>query len=322
MIVLSFFLVTIFSEMRSQTFVTIEGRAQGTTYAIKYVQTGNSIDQREIDSIFNEIDGSLSLYHPNSLISQFNQTGRVLMDEHMKRVVKASMGVYRESGGAFDITSASISALWGFGPGGQKKVPSKREIRKALSFIGSDKIQIRGDSLIALKPGIKIDCNGIAQGYSVDVIASYLSSKGIGQLLVELGGEIYVKGDHPETVDWKIGVESVEAVAGEWRPVDRIIKLRNKAITTSGNYRNYFVQGSRTYAHVIDPAKGKPVDNGVITVTVIAANAMEADAWDNALFVMGAERAAKFLKERKDLEVYIIFKGPDKLIRELIINGD
>jgi thiamine biosynthesis lipoprotein len=320
MIVLSFFLASFFSGVCSQAFVTIEGMAQGTTYSIKYVQSGTSIEKKEIDSIFDMIDGSLSLYRPNSLISQFNRTGRVLMDQHMKRVVEASMGVYRESGGAFDITSASISALWGFGPSGQKKVPSKREIRRGLSLTGSDKLQIRGDSLIALKPGIKIDCNGIAQGYSVDMIASYLSSKGIGQMLVELGGEIYVKGDHPETGDWKIGVESIEAVAGEWRPVDRIIKLRNKAITTSGNYRNYFVKGSKSYTHVIDPAIGKPVDNGVITVTVIAATAMVADAWDNALFVMGADRAAKFLNARKDLQVYIIYKGQDHLIREMPIN--
>ena len=321
MIGLFFFLASFLSEPCSQAFVTIEGRAQGTTYSIKYVQSGISIDKKEIDSIFSLIDGSLSLYRPNSLISQFNQTGRVLMDEHMKRVVEASMGVYRESGGVFDITSASISVLWGFGPVGLKKVPSKREIRKALSVTGSDKLQIRGDSLIALKPGVKIDCNGIAQGYSVDVIGSFLSSKGIGQMLVELGGEVYVKGDHPETGDWKIGVESVEAVAGEWRPVDRIIKLRNKAITTSGNYRNYFVEGSKSYTHVIDPAKGKPVDNGVITVTVIAATAMAADAWDNALFVMGADRAAKFLNARKDLEVYIIYKGPDATIHELSVNS-
>jgi thiamine biosynthesis lipoprotein len=244
------------------------------------------------------------------------------MDEHMRRVVEASLWVYRESGGAFDITCASISAVWGFGPGGRKKVPSKREIRKALSFTGSDRIQIKGDSLIALKPGVMIDCNGIAQGYTVDVITSFLSSKGIGQMLVELGGEIYVKGDHPETGDWKIGVESVETVAGEWRPVDRIIKLRNKAITTSGNYRNYFVKGSSVYAHVIDPAKGKPVNNGVIAVTVIAATAMEADAWDNAFFVMGTDRAAKILKDHKDLEVYIIYKGSDANIRELIINSN
>jgi thiamine biosynthesis lipoprotein len=139
-------------------------------------------------------------------------------------------------------------------------------------------------------------------------------------MLVELGGEIYVKGDHPETGDWKIGVESAEAVAGEWRPVERIIRIRNKAITTSGNYRNYFVEGSRSYSHVIDPAKGKPVDNGVIAVTVIAATALQADAWDNALFVMGAHQAAKFLKDRKDLEVYIIYNGPGAMIQELIIN--
>jgi thiamine biosynthesis lipoprotein len=321
MVVLSFFLVSFFWEMRSQTLVTIEGKAQGTTYSIKYLPTGASIDKEEIDSVFNVIDGSLSLYYSSSLISQFNQTGRVLMDEHMKRVVRASLAVYRESGGAFDITSASISALWGFGPGGQKKVPKKREIRKALSLTGSDKLLIRGDSLIAVKPGIKIDCNGIAQGYTVDVIASFLSSKGIGQMLVELGGEIYVKGDHPETGDWKIGVESVEAVAGEWRPVNRIIKIRNKAITTSGNYRNYFIEGSRSYTHVIDPAKGKPVDNGVVTVTVLASTAMEADAWDNAFFVMGTGRAAEFLKNRKDLEAYIIYTGPNAKIREIIINS-
>ncbi len=301
--------------------VNIQGEAQGTTYSIKYVHNGITVNKREIDSIFTVIDHSLSLYDPKSLINEFNNTGKVLMDQHLKKVVQTSISVYHQSGSAFDITSASLSRAWGFGPGGQGSMPSRRQIRKALGLTGSNKIEIRGDSLIAMKKGVQIDCNGIAQGYSVDLIAAFLASRGIGQLLVELGGEVYARGDHPETGTWKVGVESVEPVAGSWRPVDTIILLSNKAVTTSGNYRKYFSRGTKTYSHVIDPEKGRPVDNGIIAVTVIAADAITADAWDNAFFVMGVDAASKYLQQRKDLNALIIYRDNHGEIHKYQVAG-
>jgi thiamine biosynthesis lipoprotein len=311
-----------FLVLQEPGLITIRGEAQGTTYTIRFVPGKRSVEKKEVDSIFKVIDRSLSLYDPQSLINEFNRTGRILMDQHMKRVVETSIHVYHESGGAFDISSGLLSRTWGFGPGGKGQVPSKRDIRRALELTGTDKIEIRGDSLFALKKGVQIDCNGIAQGYSVDLITRFLSSRGLEHMLVEVGGEISVKGDHPETSDWKIGIESVEPVAGDWRPVDTVIMMKNKAVTTSGDYRKYFSRGNMSYSHVIDPKKGRPVKNGVISVTIIAGDAITADAWDNAFFVMGVDAVARYLQQRKDLSVFMIYRDKEGEIRQFVKSAE
>lgn len=221
-------------------FQILTGKAQGTTYTIKYVADRESITLGSLDSIYQEIDRSLSLYHPSSLINTFNKQGWVVMDEHMKKVVKASLECYRASKGAFDITAGSISQLWGFGKKSTHRIPTPEEIKKVLAITGSHLLTIKGDTLKASRSGVRIDCNGIAQGYTVDVISNFLIARGITQFIVELGGEIYTKGKHPETGTWKVGIEEVESIAGNWYPVQRIIDIKDQAITTSGISRNAF----------------------------------------------------------------------------------
>lgn len=289
-------------------FQLITGEAQGTTYSIKYVADHEVVSKREIDSIFKQIDHSLSLYQPSSLINTFNARGRVLMDEHMKRVILASIQCYRESGGAFDITSATLSSLWGFGVNNKHTVPSLAARKEALSFTGSHLLKLKGDSLIAAKMGVKIDCNGIAQGYTVDVIRMFLISKGVSSFMVEVGGEIYVQGAHPETGSWKIGVESAEPIAGNWYPVQKTIELKDRAISTSGISRKMFEKNGRRYSHIIDPRKGRPIHNNILAVTVIASDCITADAWDNALMVMGLDKVRSFSKQHADLEIYLLYQ--------------
>jgi thiamine biosynthesis lipoprotein len=243
------------------------------------------------------------------------------MDEHMRNVVNDSLLCYKESGGCFDITTGALTELWGFGLNRHQDIPSSDEIKKRLAITGSKYLVVRKDSLIALKKGIRIDCNGIAQGYTVDVIAEFMSGKGVGQFMVELGGEIRVKGEHPEKGLWRIGVESPDILAGDWHPVQQVIGLSNVSITTSGNYRKFFNAGGKMYSHVIDPLKGKPVDNGIIAVTVIATDAIKADAWDNALYVMGMEKAMQYLEKRKDLEAYIIYRSREGVVKDTVTAG-
>jgi thiamine biosynthesis lipoprotein len=302
-------------------FQVITGTAQGTTYTIKYVGELGSITKIEIDSIFSVIDQSLSLYLPGSLINQFNSRGVVKMDVHMKAVVLEAMKIAKESDGAFDITVGALSDLWGFGPVPHQQVPRKREIKKRLHVTGSRYISVRDDLLVALEKGVKIDCNGIAQGYSVDVVAAFLQARGIDRMMVELGGEIRVSGKHPDKDYWTIGIESPGAIAGDWYPVEKMIRLNDAAVTTSGDYRKFFTAGGKTFGHVIDPRQGRPVNNGIISVTVIAGDAITADAWDNAFFVMGIENSLEAIRNKPGIEAYMIYKNKEGAIRDTATTG-
>lgn len=302
-------------------FQVITGTAQGTTYTIKYVGELGSITKIEIDSIFSVLDQSLSLYLPGSLINQFNSRGVVKMDVHMKAVVLEAMKIAKESDGAFDITVGALSDLWGFGPVPHQQVPRKREIKKRLRVTGSRYISVRDDLLVALEKGVKIDCNGIAQGYSVDVVAAFLQARGIDRMMVELGGEIRVSGKHPDKDYWTIGIESPGAIAGDWYPVEKMIRLNDAAVTTSGDYRKFFTAGGKTFGHVIDPRQGRPVNNGIISVTVIAGDAITADAWDNAFFVMGIENSLEAIRNKPGIEAYMIYKNKEGAIRDTATTG-
>jgi FAD:protein FMN transferase len=302
-------------------FQIISGAAQGTSYTVKYVGSRELVSKSQLDSIFRVIDLSLSLYEPASLINAFNRDGQVKMDEHLYKVVSQALVCYQESEGKFDITTGGLSELWGFGIRPHQVIPSPEQVEKQVFVTGSNYLQIRGDSLVALKKGVKIDCNGIAQGYTVDLVEAFMKTKGIDQLMVELGGEISVYGEHPEHGIWRIGVESPDVLAGNWHPVRQVIGLQNASVTTSGNYRRFFNSGGRSYSHVIDPQKGVPVDNGVIAVTVVAENAMVADAWDNALYVMGVDKAMQYLQTRNDLQAYMIYRDKDGVVKDSATSG-
>jgi thiamine biosynthesis lipoprotein len=231
------------------------------------------------------------------------------------------MKIAKESDGAFDITVGALSDLWGFGPVPHQQVPRKREIKKRLHVTGSRYISVRDDMLVALEKGVKIDCNGIAQGYSVDVVAAFLQARGIDRMMVELGGEIRVSGKHPDKDYWTIGIESPGAIAGDWYPVEKMIRLNDAAVTTSGDYRKFFTAGGKTFGHVIDPRQGRPVNNGIISVTVIAGDAITADAWDNAFFVMGIENSLEAIRNKPGIEAYMIYKNKEGAIRDTATTG-
>lgn len=297
-------------------FHILTGKAQGTTYTIKYVAERERICSSSLDSIYQEVDKSLSLYLPSSRINTFNKQGWVVMDDHMKKVIKASLECYRSSYGAFDITAGSIFRLWGFGDKASYRIPTPEEIKKVLAITGSHLLTIKGDTLKAIRSGVKIDCNGIAQGYTVDVISNFLIARGITQFMVELGGEIFTNGMHPETETWKVGIEGAESIAGNWYPVQRIIDIKDQAITTSGISRNAFSKKGQLYSHIIDPKKGRPINNNILSVTVMAKDALTADAWDNALLVMGLGKIKASLKEHPELGVYVIYRDEQGRIQE------
>lgn len=306
---------------RKQQFFSqfqISGFAQGTSYTISYYAQETKISSKSIDQKFLELDSSLSIYKPYSLINQFNnsETG-IEMDEHLYKVVQRSLQIWKESDGVFDISILPIVEAWGFGAKRHSNQPSDEEIKKAVSCSGSDKLHIRGKQLIKDTPCLKIDVNGIAQGYSVDVIADYIESQGVQNYLIEIGGEIRVKGrKQPGNQIMRIGIEQPSNEKDEDAIIQNIIEMKGGAITTSGNYRKYVQNGSKKLSHLMDPKSGRPINNELISVTVRTRNAMSADGYDNVLIGMGIENAFAFLKKHKGLEAYFIYKDEKSSIKD------
>ena len=295
--------------MSSEKIYYLFGQTQGTTYSIKYIYSDSIVSKNEIEEQLNFIDQSLSLYNNQSLISSFNKSKRgVICDTHLKNVVSASLDIYDKSKHRFDITCKPLSEIWGFNNISKILHPSSQLINQTLSIIGSHNIYFRGDSLIKKNPFIKIDCDGIAQGYSVDILSNFIQNKGISNFIVEIGGEVRSAGTNFENKPWTVGIENPDASIDDIFLLNNIVEISNKAITTSGSYRKYKKIGNQYFSHIIDPVKGRPVNNGIIAVTVIAEDAMTADGWDNAFMVLGIKDSFKLLESLSDMGVNFIYR--------------
>ncbi|TYR31286.1 FAD:protein FMN transferase [Sphingobacterium phlebotomi] len=283
----------------------IDGQAQGTSYRIQYYAPNSIVSKIEIDSVLNVIDQSMSLYDNQSLISAFNKEDKsVELDDHMANVVRRSFDLNRMSNGAFDITVMPLVGIWGFGPNRILTLPQPQTIDSILQFVGMDKLVLDGNTLIKKDRRVQVDLNGIAQGYSVDVISQFLDSRGIESYLVELGGEIKVKGYKDVNVPFEIAIESPQNA----KYSNVVLQLTDKAVTTSGNYRRAFDLEGRRIHHHINPHDGYPIQNNVASVTVIAPTAMDADGYDNVFMAMTPEDGVNLANKLEDIEIYIIYK--------------
>lgn len=291
---------------------TITGRAQGTTYTIKYVNHDSIPLQLSIDSLLLDIDNSLSLYKSSSLISQFNMSNTgVQHDTHLLNVVTSAIAISTSTMNCFDITSKPISALWGFGSSSKKQPPHFTELISTLKLVGSDHLFFRNDSLLKNNPKTMIDCDGIAQGYSVDQLSSLLKKNGINNFVVELGGEIYASGNNLKGDKWIIGIEDPSSFLGDDHLLSINVSLSGKAITTSGSLKKFRKLGTRYFSHIMDPRTGFPVNNGIISVTVISNDAMSADAYDNAFTVMGLNDSFSHFRSNDSIGIHIVYSKPD-----------
>ncbi|MBZ4035391.1 FAD:protein FMN transferase [Flavobacterium sp. 17A] len=290
---------------------TITGKAQGTTYNIVYYGKDSVVTKGMIDQKLMQLDSSLSLYKSYSKINQFNNSEKgTILDDHLLTVVKKSLIINKDTNGLFDITVYPLVEAWGFGKTKNKNVPNDSIIHSAQKCVGNDLIELKGNYLSKKNPCVKIDLDGIAQGYSVDILADLLDKNDINDYVVELGGEIRVKGDKkPSGEKMKIGIESPSEDEFETQPFNEIIKLNKGAITTSGSYRKFYESNGHKITHIINPKTGYPQDNELISVTVYAEDAITADAYDNALMLMGLEKALDFVEKRKNLAAYFIYKS-------------
>lgn len=304
------------SHSHNNSLHIIEGNAQGTTYLIKYLHPDSIVSKSDIDSCFRSIDSSLSLYKDYSTISTFNKSIHgIKYTSHFYNVVSKAIDFYFSTAGSFDITCKPLSSLWGFG-NNNNIPPSPIDILKTLKYVGSNRIFFSNDSLIKKIQGIQLDCDGIAQGYSVDVLYSFLFNKGLSNFMIEIGGEVRSLGYNSKKEPWAIGIETYSNLVSDDFFVDKIVLISNKAITTSGNYRKFKKLGNKYFSHIIDPLVGKPVNNGIISVSVIADDAITADALDNAFMVMGIKESFKYVDTCKNIGFFITYKNNDGIISD------
>lgn len=306
-----------FSLLRPETHVAelhMSGRTMGTTYSVKYRPTQNTpalkVMQGEVDALLAEINHTMSTYDPESELSRFNgmrTTDWVSASASLLAVVKAALEIGAQSNGAFDITLGPLVNLWGFGPEFHPdRIPLESDIAAARNRRGLDKVTLRETQSAIRKhrPDVFLDLSGIAKGYAVDRVAELMSAHGIEHYLVEIGGEVRVRGLKDQDTPWRIAIE--KPLSGE-RSVHTMLGLSDIALATSGNYRNFFETAGRRYSHTIDPITGWPVDNHLVSVTVLADTSMRADAWATAFQVLGPERGMA-IAERLGLPVLFVIE--------------
>lgn len=296
----------------------LEGKAQGTTYRVLYYANDSLVTIKMMDDLLDGIDSSLSLYKPYSLINHFNnEPGGLTMDSHFEKVLNASLETWRETNGLFDITVKPLVQAWGFGVKKGMPIPTQDSLNRLLECTGSDKLIVTGNRLSKKIPCLQIDMNGIAQGYSVDCMADMLEQAGILNFLVELGGEIRIKGRKQPSGDmFQVGIESPETNEWDQHIFQSQVKVPDGAITTSGSYRNFYESEGMLVSHIIHPKTGYPVKNDLISVTVWARDALTADAYDNALMLMGLKGALEFIEVKKDMAAYFIYRDAHGGIRD------
>jgi FAD:protein FMN transferase len=240
----------------------------------------------------------------------FAQGTNVVTDKYFETCFNKSVEVSKNTDGAFDATVMPLVNAWGFGPKRKTRVDST-VIDSLLKFIGYKLIELKDNKVIKKDVRVQLDFNAIAQGYSTDLISEFLASKGISKYLVEIGGEVYAKHKKLNGDYWKVGIEKPEENIATTNPLKAIVRLKNKALSTSGNYRKFYVENGIKYSHEINPKTGYPAHNTLLSASVFAKNCITADAYATAFMVMGLEKTIKFLTKNPNIEVYLIYSNTD-----------
>ena len=286
-----------------------EGFVFGTSYHIKYSHAGDlSVGIRQT---LQDVDLSLSTFNDSSVISAINSNRSNNLDGRLLEIVSASQTISAKTHGAFDITVAPLVNAWGFGFKNAENLDSA-QIDSILSFVGMEKIHIEGHTLKKDDVRTMLDCNAIAKGYGVDAVGRYLESEGVSNYMVEIGGEVRVRGLNDKNGLWRIGInEPVDDSLSVEKDLENIIEVKDISMATSGNYRNFYIKDNKKYAHTINPKTGYPIQHNILSSTVLAADCMTADAYATAFMVCGLDSARSILSRTPSLKGYFIYSKPD-----------
>lgn len=298
---------TLFILNRSQ-FREAEGRIFGTTYHIKYASTHDL--RADIEATLLDVDAALSMFNDTSTLSRFNRGEDATSDPLFDEVVELSLRVSAETEGAFDITVAPLVNAWGFGFKNKDNVTPGQidSLRKHVGYRLLSFDRKLSPAVTRKDPLTTIDCGAIAKGFGVQQVAKMLSAKGCTNYMVEIGGEVVVKGNNPDDKHWTLGINKpVEDSTNVNNELQEVIQLTDCGIATSGNYRNFYYKGGKKYAHTINPATGYPVEHSLLSATVVHKSCTLADAYATSFMVMGLEGAKKFVAAHPEIQVYLIF---------------
>ncbi|MEC9283726.1 MAG: FAD:protein FMN transferase [Bdellovibrionota bacterium] len=292
--------------------VQIQGRTMGTYYSVKYINDFPSVSKEvlkeEIERELKDLNLQMSTYMNDSEISLFNLVDKAKdfpISDDFAKTLKFSLEFSEKTEGRFDPTVYPLVNLWGFGPKKGRKVPSKDEIAKRLKLVGYDKIQLKqkdGKWFVSKSTqGTKVDLSASAKGYAVDKLSQILRSHQFNNHLVDIGGELIASGKKYDE-KWTVAIEVPDA---EKQAIQQVLAFENRAIATSGSYRNFFSENGIRYNHTIDPKTGNSFRSDLVSVSVITDQCLKSDAMATGLMAMGFEKAKKFALENK-LEVYLI----------------
>ena len=285
-----------------------EGAIFGTFYHIKYEPSAEGNLHDGILARMNEFDYSLSTYKPESVISRVNTNDTSLvLDHYFLTTFKRAEEISKITDGAFDMTVAPLVNAWGFGFK-NKLDPDLIPVDSLLQIVGYTKVRLENGKISKDDPRIMFDASAIAKGYGVDVVADFLEEHGVTNYMVEIGGEIRAKGQSDKGRIWRVGIDKpIDDPSTLSREIQDVLELKDGAMATSGNYRQFYIKDGKKYAHTIDPRIGYPVQHSLLSASVIAPDCMSADAYATSFMVLGLERSIEIVKADPDLEAYFIY---------------
>lgn len=287
-------------------YYNIQGRAEGTSYNIVYQYDGNNDFRIDIENLLADFEKSLSVYDDASIISCVNRNEDIEVDDYFLHVFNRAKEISLQTEGTFDISAEPLFRAWGFSSE-EKNIPDQEQIEKLKANIGMDKIWIENKRVIKSNPHVQLNANAIAKGYSADIVATYLEEKQCVNYLVEIGGEIRLKGCNTQGEAWRIGIDRPSEnnpIPGQDLQV--ILQITDKGIATSGNYRQFYIENGNKITHTINPASGYPVNHNLLSTTVIANDAITADAFATAFMVAGMDKALEWIEMNADLDALFI----------------
>jgi len=290
-----------------------------TSFHVKYAYDRSLYD--EIMAELEKFDDSLNPFNDCSIISKINRNEPVQPDSFFIAVFNKAMEVSRITDGKFDITIAPFVNAWGFGFKNSDNITPKL-IDSLKQFVGYEKIRLENGKIVKSDPRVQLDASAIAKGYACDVVANLLKSYGVEDYMIEIGGEIAMRGKNDKGECWRIGIDRpMDDSTGLHRELQTILSICDKCVATSGNYRNYYVKDGKKYAHTIDPHTGYPSEQDILSATVIADDCMTADAYATAFMVLGMEKSNEIGKKVPGLFYYFIYAQPDGTMATTYSNG-
>lgn len=297
--------VWIIRQQQSTPYQHCSGLIFGTSYHVTY-QYDEDLKPL-LEAKMQEVDRTLSMFNEASVISKVNNNQQVELTDMFVQVFELAQQISEDTQGAFDITVAPLVNAWGFGFK-EGVLPNQHTIDSLRSIIGYQKVSLEKGRIVKKDPRIMLDCSAIAKGYGTDMVAQVLAEKGVKNYLVEIGGEVVTCGISEKRLPWKIGVtKPTDDPLQEGGELQTVLNITDKAMATSGNYRNFYYKGGKKYAHTINPKTGHPVQHNILSATVLCDRCARADAYATAFMVLGLEGAKKVLERNPDLMAYLIY---------------